>query len=109
MSKRLQVLLEESELREIQRLARSQKLTVAEWVRQALRAARRRCPPGSAAHVSPVEMPAVERAKTIVLGNERLSARDGIHLAVMEAHRIPTIMSFDAGFDGYPGIQRLRA
>ena len=44
MSKRLQVLLEESELREIQRLARSQKLTVAEWVRQALRAARRREP-----------------------------------------------------------------
>ena len=44
MSRRLQVLLEESELREIQRLARSQKMTVAEWVRQALRAARRREP-----------------------------------------------------------------
>jgi hypothetical protein len=46
MSKRLQVLLDESELREIRRLARSQRLTVAEWVRQALRAARRREPDG---------------------------------------------------------------
>ncbi len=44
MSKRLQVLLEEPELREIQRAARTQRMTVAEWVRQALRAARRRQP-----------------------------------------------------------------
>jgi len=42
MSKRLQVLLDESELREIQRVARAQKMTVAEWVRQILRAARSR-------------------------------------------------------------------
>jgi hypothetical protein len=41
MSKRLQVLLDESELRDIQRIARRHKTTVAEWVRQALRAARR--------------------------------------------------------------------
>lgn len=44
MSKRLQVLLEEPELREIQRAARAQRMTVAEWVRQALRAARREVP-----------------------------------------------------------------
>jgi hypothetical protein len=44
MSKRLQVLLEESELHEIQRLAHRQHMTVAEWVRQALRAARRSTP-----------------------------------------------------------------
>jgi hypothetical protein len=44
MSKRLQVLLEEPELREIQRAARSQRMSVAEWVRQALRQARRRQP-----------------------------------------------------------------
>ena len=48
MSKRLQVLLEDSEYREIQRLARQQRITVAEWVRQALRAARRRQPLGDA-------------------------------------------------------------
>ena len=41
MSKRLQVLLEESELREIRRAARGDRLTVAEWVRQALRQARK--------------------------------------------------------------------
>jgi hypothetical protein len=40
MTKRLQVLLPETELRDIQRLARRQHLTTAAWVRQALRAAR---------------------------------------------------------------------
>lgn len=36
-----------------------------------------------------------------------LSARDALHLAVMELHRIEAILSFDAGFDGLPGITRL--
>lgn len=40
MSKRLQVLLEASELREVRQAARRRKVTVAEWVRQALRQAR---------------------------------------------------------------------
>jgi len=44
MSKRLQVLLEEQELREVQRAARAERMTVAEWVRQALRSARREVP-----------------------------------------------------------------
>ena len=44
MSKRLQVLLDESEWREIRRSARASRMTVAEWVRQALRAARARTP-----------------------------------------------------------------
>ena len=48
MSKRLQVLLDEPEWREVQRAARAQRTTVAEWVRQALRAARRRQPLGDA-------------------------------------------------------------
>ena len=38
----MQVLLDESELSEIQRVARAQRMTVAEWVRQTLRAARSR-------------------------------------------------------------------
>lgn len=41
MSKRLQVLLQDKELAEIQQSARRQQMTTAEWVRQALRAARR--------------------------------------------------------------------
>lgn len=44
MSKRLQVLLEEPELREIKQIARRQHMTVAEWVRQTLRTARRSQP-----------------------------------------------------------------
>jgi hypothetical protein len=42
MSKRLQVILDEDELRAIQDIAKQHRTTVAEWVRQALRAARRR-------------------------------------------------------------------
>lgn len=48
VSKRLQVLLEEPEYREIQRAARARHMTIAEWVRQALRTARRREPLGEA-------------------------------------------------------------
>ena len=54
-----------------------------------------------------VDLAAVERARTIVLGSSRLSARDALHLAVMEQHAIGQILSFDAGFDGFPGIMRL--
>lgn len=49
MTKRLQVLLDEAEMRDIQRLARAQRMTVAEWVRGALRAARRKEPRGDTA------------------------------------------------------------
>ena len=55
-----------------------------------------------------VELADDERAKTIVLGSNRLSARDAIHLAVMDRNGIDEIMSFDAGFDGVPGITRVR-
>jgi len=44
MSKRLQVLLDEREFAEIRRIARARHMTVAEWVRQALRDARREEP-----------------------------------------------------------------
>ncbi len=44
MSKRLQVLFDESELAEIQEAAHRQQMTTAEWVRQAIRAARRSAP-----------------------------------------------------------------
>jgi hypothetical protein len=41
---RLQVVVEEKELRELNRLAKEQGMTLSEWVRQALRDARRRGP-----------------------------------------------------------------
>lgn len=44
MSKRLQVLLPDEEMASIQRLARRERMTVGEWVRQVLREARIRKP-----------------------------------------------------------------
>jgi hypothetical protein len=44
MAKRLQVILRDPEYREIQRMARSRQMSIAEWVRQALDLARRRDP-----------------------------------------------------------------
>jgi len=57
--------------------------------------------------VLPVTRAAVERAKEIVLGYRRLSARDAVHVSVMEQHGIAQILSFDAGFDSFPGISRI--
>lgn len=48
MAKRLQVILQDPEYLEIQRMARSRHMTIAEWVRRALEAARRREPVGDA-------------------------------------------------------------
>jgi hypothetical protein len=49
MAKRLQVILKDPEYREIQRMARSRHMSIAEWVRQALNQARRREPVGEVA------------------------------------------------------------
>ena len=57
--------------------------------------------------VLPVDRAVVERTKQIVLGYHRLSVRDAVHLAVMEQHGIDRILTFDSGFDGFPGITRL--
>ena len=57
--------------------------------------------------VLPIDRHTLERAKQIVLGYRRLSARDAVHLAVMQQHGIPQILSFDSGLDSFPGITRL--
>ncbi len=54
-----------------------------------------------------VDRAIAERAKEIVLGHRQMSARDAVHLAVMEHHGIERILTFDSGFDGFPGITRL--
>lgn len=54
-----------------------------------------------------VDRTAAERAKEIVLGHRQMSARDAVHLAVMEQQGIDQILTFDSGFDGFPGITRL--
>ena len=57
--------------------------------------------------VLPMDRLVAERAREIVLGHTRMSARDAVHLAVMEQHEIEQILTFDSGFDGFPGIKRL--
>lgn len=54
--------------------------------------------------VFPVEIGDVETAKNILQGYTSLSARDAIHIAVMERYGIPAILTFDHGFENYPGI-----
>ncbi len=54
-----------------------------------------------------VDRAVIERAKQIVLEYRRLSARDAVHLSVMEKNGIEQILSFDSGFDSFPGIARL--
>ncbi len=62
---------------------------------------------GIADQVLAVDLAGAERAKEIVMGHRQMSARDAVHLAVMEHHGIERILSFDSGFDGFPGITRL--
>jgi predicted nucleic acid-binding protein len=62
---------------------------------------------GVADQVLAVDRGHVERAKEIILGRRHLSARDAVHIAVMERHGIERILTFDAGFDAFPGITRL--
>jgi predicted nucleic acid-binding protein len=54
-----------------------------------------------------VDQGAVQRAKEIVLGHPQLSARDAVHVAIMEQNGIDRILSFDSRFDGYAGITRI--
>lgn len=57
--------------------------------------------------VLPIEADDVVRAKDVLLARWSLSARDALHVAVMERRGIDRVLSFDAGFDGVPGIERL--
>ena len=59
--------------------------------------------------VLPIDIDVVQRARAIVLERPQLSARDAVHVAVMQAHGIERILSFDTGFDHLPGIRRLAA
>lgn len=57
--------------------------------------------------VFPIDLPAVSRAREIVLAYPRTSARDAVHVAVMEREGVERILTFDVGFDQFPGITRL--
>ncbi|MEP7352695.1 MAG: type II toxin-antitoxin system VapC family toxin [Acidobacteriota bacterium] len=57
--------------------------------------------------VFPIEEMDVLRANEILQLTKGLSARDALHIAVMERRGIKQILTFDAGFDRWPGLQRL--
>ena len=59
--------------------------------------------------VFPIERSEVERARRLLETTARLSARDAVHVAVMQRHGVEQVMSFDAGFDDIPGIRRIGA
>jgi predicted nucleic acid-binding protein len=54
-----------------------------------------------------IEEEDVVRAKEMVYGPERLSARTCLHLAIMERHGIRRMMSFDPEYDRYSEVSRL--
>jgi predicted nucleic acid-binding protein len=62
---------------------------------------------GIADEVFPVTRSDVERARDLLLGHLGLSARDALHVAIMQRHEISQLMSFDGGFDVVPGISRV--
>ena len=57
--------------------------------------------------VLPIEKRDVMRASEIAQSPSLLSARDAVHVAVMERREIESIMSFDADFDRWPGLKRI--
>jgi predicted nucleic acid-binding protein len=57
--------------------------------------------------VFPVERLDVEHARPLVT-EARLSARDAIHVAIMRRHGVDQILTFDLGFDGLEGVERVR-
>ncbi len=57
--------------------------------------------------VYPIERADVDRARRLLRTSPALSARDAVHVAVMQGRDIDRILSFDNGFDGIPGIVRV--
>ena len=54
-----------------------------------------------------IEKADVTRAGEIVQNRALLSARDSVHIAVMERYEIRSILSFDGDFDRWPGLKRI--
>jgi len=48
-----------------------------------------------------------ELARDTLLARWELSARDAIHIAVMQRRRIARVISFDTDYDAVPGLERL--
>lgn len=62
---------------------------------------------GMVEDVIPVDLAVMELARDLTLSYPRISARDAVHVAVMQRVGIEAILSFDGGFDGIPGVTRV--
>jgi predicted nucleic acid-binding protein len=57
--------------------------------------------------VFPIDAADVQRAKDVMMGMSKISARDALHVAVMKRHGITRVMSFDVGFDSVGWVERV--
>jgi predicted nucleic acid-binding protein len=57
--------------------------------------------------VYPIELEDVRRARDLMAGLLSLSARDAVHVAIMQRQRVMRLLSFDAGFDQVGWLERL--
>lgn len=57
--------------------------------------------------VFPIDAEDVQRARDVMMGLGKLSARDALHVAVMKRRGITRVLSFDAGFDAVGWVERV--
>jgi len=57
--------------------------------------------------VFPIEAEDVQRARDVMMGMGKLSARDALHVAVMKRRGVARVLSFDAGFDAVGWVERV--
>lgn len=57
--------------------------------------------------VLPITAEVVDRARALLDQTAGISARDALHAAVVAAHELECICSFDRGFDRVPGLRRI--
>ena len=57
--------------------------------------------------VFPIDAADVDLAKDVLLAARSFTARDALHIAVLERHGIGHVMSFDSDFDRRPGLTRI--
>lgn len=57
--------------------------------------------------VFPVDAEDVQRARDVMMGLGKLSARDALHVAVMKRRGVTRVLSFDAGFDAVGWVERV--
>jgi predicted nucleic acid-binding protein len=58
--------------------------------------------------VHPVELDDVARARRLVARSAGMTARDAVHIAIMQRREIDRILTFDEDFDDIVGIERVR-